>query len=146
MRVRPVVAAGHDLRQPWTKGAAATTPSTSRRMACASSSVSDEAAPAPRRAPPCVTLPGVTMARLAPSERIWRVDEVARARADRHHGDDGSDADDDAEHGQQAAQSIGRDGGKRGADRFDQSHSAASAIKARIDGDLACILDHACRP
>ena len=62
------------------------------------------------------------------------VDEVARAGADRHHGDDGRDADDDAEHGEQAAQGIRHDGRKRGADGFGQAHAAASGARvARVE-------------
>ena len=72
MRVPQLLPPATTCVPPCTKGAAATTPSISRRIASASSSVSVEAAPAPSRAPPCVTLPGVTMARFAPSERICR--------------------------------------------------------------------------
>src|SRR5918997_1047880 len=72
MRVAQLLPPATTCVPPCTKGAAAVTPSISRRIAAASSSVRVEAAPAPSRAPPWVTLPGVTMARLAPSERICR--------------------------------------------------------------------------
>ena len=59
-------------------GADATTPSTSRMMARASSSVRLEDAPAPSRTPPTWTLPAVITTRLAPRLRIW---SLTRARA-----------------------------------------------------------------
>jgi hypothetical protein len=48
-----------------------------------------------------------------------------RAGADRHHGDDRGDPDDDAEHGEEAAHLVGAQRPERDAEALDQHHAAA---------------------
>ncbi len=51
------------------------------------------------------------------------------ARADGHHGDDGADADDDAERGEERAQLVAQDGAQGDAERVEGVHAAPSRLR-----------------
>ena len=120
-------------------------------MAAASSSVSVEAAPAPEPRAALRDVAGRDDGEVGAERADLPVDEIARAGADRHHGDHRRDADDDAEHGQEAAQGVAGDGRERGADRFGQPHatasigrgaSSAASASRRVGRLLALVLAH----
>ena len=60
----------------------------------------------PWRTPPCVKLPAMTLIMLVPADLTCSSIVRLRARAERHHRDDGADADDHAEHGQRRAHLV----------------------------------------
>ena len=62
--------------------------------------------PKPPNEPPAVVEPGRTMSRFVPIAANACSTCALRARADRHHGDDGGDADDDAERREERAHLV----------------------------------------
>ena len=61
---------------------------------------------------------------VADAQRLHRVvDRPGQRAAQRHDGNDGGDADDDAQHGQDSAHLVGPEAGQRHADVVKQSHA-----------------------
>ncbi len=139
----------------WTRGATNFTSGTSALMARRSSQVSVGSVPAPALAPLAVLAPEETMRTLVPIEAEGLLDAGPRPFADRHHGDDGGDADDDPQRGQKRAQLVAQERAPRHADdvagaHLRPGHGAAAtasapgmACAARERLDPAIVLDEA---
>ena len=89
-----------------TPGARYCTPATSLRIASASSTVSELAAPDPWRTPPLREVAGVDRDHVRAGALDLILDRRLRAVAHRHERDDGGDADDHAQHRQAGAQLV----------------------------------------
>ena len=99
------------------------TAASSSRIAAPSLTRSVEALPIPARTPLARVVPGNTTRRFVAEAFELRLQRRLRPFADGEHGDQGRDADEDAEHGQRGAQLVSADAARRGDERHPNERS-----------------------